>query len=195
MFTGIIEAIGKIIEIRKEGSNIHFTIASAISSELKVDQSVSHDGVCLTVVKVEDNKHVVTAVKETLDRSAFKSKKEGDEVNLERSMLMNGRLDGHLVQGHVDDTLVCSKISEKDGSWLFRFAIKNNGSRLIVEKGSVCINGVSLTVAKLSRKQFSVAIIPYTHEHTTFKNLQPGDEVNIEYDIIGKYVARMMGGR
>ncbi|MEO6167951.1 MAG: riboflavin synthase, partial [Chitinophagales bacterium] len=164
-------------------------------SELKVDESISHDGVCLTVVKVENNRHVVTAVEETLWRSSLNYKKEGDEINLERSMLLNGRLDGHIVQGHVDGMMACDKISEKNGSWIFRFHIKDAGRNLIVEKGSICINGVSLTVAKLSEKKFSVAIIPFTFEHTTFKNLKPGDEVNIEYDIIGKYVSRMMKGR
>lgn len=195
MFTGIVEATGKIINSRNEGSNIHFTIESSISSALTIDQSISHDGVCLTVVQVSGNQHVVTAVEETLRRTNFRQKKEGDELNLERSMMMNGRLDGHIVQGHVDEIAVCDKVESKDGSWIFTFKIPKAGNHLLVEKGSVSVNGVSLTVMKLAKKKFTVAIIPYTFEHTTFKNLKPGDEVNIEYDIIGKYVERMLGNR
>ncbi|MBK9732337.1 MAG: riboflavin synthase [Chitinophagaceae bacterium] len=192
MFTGIIETTGKIVELKQEGSNVHFSIESTISAALQIDQSVSHDGVCLTVVNIEGNTHTVTAVEETLQRSNLKNKQQGDAVNLERSMLMNGRLDGHLVQGHVDEVVLCSKVDEREGSWVYSFKISESKSNLLVEKGSVCINGVSLTVVKATRKKFTVVIIPYTFEHTTFKHLKPFDEVNIEYDIIGKYVERML---
>ncbi|MGB3074396.1 MAG: riboflavin synthase [Chitinophagales bacterium] len=192
MFTGIIETTGKIVELKQEGSNVHFSIESTISAALQIDQSVSHDGVCLTVVNIEGNTHTVTAVEETLQRSNLKNKQQGDAVNLERSMLMNGRLDGHLVQGHVDEVVLCSKVDEREGSWVYSFKISESKSNLLVEKGSVCINGVSLTVVKATRKKFTVVIIPYTFEHTTFKHLKPLDEVNIEYDIIGKYVERML---
>lgn len=192
MFTGIIETTGHIAAIQREGGNIHFTLESAISHALKVDQSVSHDGICLTVTAVDGNRHIVTAIDETLQRSNLRNRKVGDEINLERSMLMNGRLDGHLVQGHVDELVECTKVEEREGSRMYTFRIREAKSRLLVEKGSVCINGVSLTVVKASKKKFSVAIIPYTLEHTTFKDLKEGDQANIEYDIIGKYVARLL---
>lgn len=192
MFTGIIETTGKIVAVQPEGSNVHFTIESAISPELRIDQSVAHDGVCLTVTNINGNRHTVTAIQETLQRSNFKHKKNGDIVNLERSMLMNGRLDGHIVQGHVDQVALCTRVRAKDGSWIYAFKIKSAWSHLLVEKGSVCINGVSLTVVEAATKKFTVAIIPYTYENTNFKNLQEGDEANIEYDIIGKYLARMI---
>lgn len=192
MFTGIIEATGKIVHLLQEGSNIHFRIESPISAELKIDQSVSHDGVCLTVVSLDDNTHTVTAVEETLNRSNLKHRKVGDVMNLERSMLMNGRLDGHIVQGHVDAICICKKIKEKDGSWIFTFGVAKGKDHLLVDKGSVAINGVSLTVVNPTDKKFSVAIIPYTYEFTNFQNLEEGDEVNIEHDIIGKYVERML---
>ena len=192
MFTGIIEATGTIEDLQEEGNNIHFTIASVISSSLKVDQSVSHDGVCLTVVRVNESSHVVTAVDETLQRSNLKKKKRGGAVNLERSMMMNGRLDGHLVQGHVDEMATCKKIEERDGSWLFTFKMESGKNYLIVEKGSIAINGVSLTVVDPHKKEFKVAVIPYTFQNTGFGQMKTGEQVNIEYDIIGKYVARMM---
>ena len=192
MFTGIIESLGKIISVQDEGTNKRFTIESSISSELKIDQSVSHDGVCLTVVNVGDKQHEVIAVDETLNRSDLRRKKAGDFINLERSMMMNGRMDGHLVQGHVDDVARVKKISEKDGSWIFEFGFNQKNSDLLVDKGSVCINGVSLTVIKPSKKKFSVAIIPYTFENTNFKFLKEGEEANIEFDIIGKYVQRIL---
>jgi len=192
LFTGIIESLGKIISVQDEGTNKRFTIESSISSELKIDQSVSHDGVCLTVVNVGDKQHEVIAVDETLNRSDLRRKKAGDFINLERSMMMNGRMDGHLVQGHVDDVARVKKISEKDGSWIFEFGFNQKNSDLLVDKGSVCINGVSLTVIKPSKKKFSVAIIPYTFENTNFKFLKEGEEANIEFDIIGKYVQRIL---
>jgi riboflavin synthase len=192
LFTGIIEAAGTIEDLREEGTNIHFTIASAISASLKVDQSVSHDGVCLTVVKVNELNHVVTAVEETLTRSNLRRKKIGDPMNLERSMMMNGRLDGHIVQGHVDEIATCKKIEERDGSWLFTFKMESDKNYLVVEKGSIAINGVSLTVINPRKKDFKVTVIPYTFQNTGFGRIEKGEEVNIEYDIIGKYVARMM---
>ena len=195
MFTGIIEATGKVVTKWQEGSNVHFAVESVISPELKVDQSVAHDGVCLTVVQTLGNRHVVTAVEETLLRSNLNQLSEGDEINLERSMMLNGRLDGHLVQGHVDEVVTCNKVKALDGSWLYTFSVGKKQRNLLVEKGSVCINGVSLTVVKADKKQFSVAIIPYTFENTSFKNIRKGSKVNIEYDIIGKYVLRMLGSR
>lgn len=195
MFTGIIEATGKVVTKWQEGSNVHFAVESVISPELKVDQSVAHDGVCLTVVQTLGNRHVVTAVEETLLRSNLNKLSEGDEINLERSMMLNGRLDGHLVQGHVDEVVTCNKVKALDGSWLYTFSVGKKQRNLLVEKGSVCINGVSLTVVKADKKQFSVAIIPYTFENTSFKNIRKGSKVNIEYDIIGKYVLRMLGSR
>lgn len=192
MFTGIIETTGRIADLQRDGTNIHFTVESAISAELKIDQSVSHDGVCLTVTAIDGNRHVVTAIEETLQRSNLQYRKIGDEVNLERSMLMNGRLDGHLVQGHVDEVVKCTGVEERNGSWLYTFRIKAAKSALLVEKGSVSVNGVSLTVVKASKKKFSVAIIPYTFEHTNFHFITAGVMANIEYDIIGKYVASMM---
>ncbi len=195
MFTGIIEATGKVVTRWQEGSNVHFAVESVISPELKVDQSVAHDGVCLTVVQALGNRHVVTAVEETLLRSNLSRLSEGDEINLERSMLLNGRLDGHLVQGHVDEVVTCNKVKALEGSWLYTFSVGKKQRNLLVEKGSVCINGVSLTVVKADKKEFSVAIIPYTFENTSFKNVRKGSKVNIEYDIIGKYVLRMLGSR
>ena len=195
MFTGIIEALGRIIAISGEGSNLRFLVESLISHEFKTDQSVSHDGVCLTVVKTEGKSHEVVVVDETLKRSNLGRKKIGDFINLERAMLMNARLDGHLVQGHVDDVAVVRKVKPNDGSWTFEFEYDKRHASLLVDKGSVSINGVSLTVVKPSRKKFSVAIIPYTMENTNFHLLQEGDEVNVEFDMIGKYVQRIMSAR
>ncbi|HMP14249.1 MAG TPA: riboflavin synthase [Saprospiraceae bacterium] len=190
MFTGIIEALGTVRDIRKEGTNVHFTMASPISSELKIDQSVSHNGVCLTVVALGEGVHTVTAVEETLRRSNLGDWRVGSLVNLERAMLANARLDGHLVQGHVDATGICTQIDTRGGSWYIHFRYNPTEEHLLVDKGSVTINGVSLTVVEPANDTFSVAIIPYTYEHTTFNALQVGDRVNLEFDIIGKYIAR-----
>ncbi len=190
MFTGIIESLGIVENSRTEGSNIHFTIASDISHTLKIDQSLAHNGVCLTVVALEDGAHTVTAIQETLNRSNLGNLKTGSFVNLERAMLANARLDGHLVQGHVDTTAECVAVETLDGSWYYRFRYIPTEEHLLVDKGSICINGVSLTVVEPHDDLFSVAIIPYTYEHTTFKTLQIGNKVNLEFDIIGKYIAR-----
>lgn len=190
MFTGIIESLGTVKAIREEGSNVHFTIASTISSELKIDQSLAHNGVCLTVVAIKDGTHTVTAIQETLNRSNLGTLQVGSLVNLERAMLANARLDGHLVQGHVDTTAECLEIQTLDGSWYYRFRYIPTEEHLLVDKGSICVNGVSLTVVEPHDDVFSVAIIPYTYAHTTFKTLQVGDNVNLEFDIIGKYIAR-----
>ncbi len=195
MFTGIIESVGKIASIETEGSNYHFEIESDISSELKEDQSVSHNGVCLTVVGVKKDLHRVTAVKETLGKSNFKYLKPGDKVNLERSMPADGRFDGHIVQGHVDQVSVCKKVTNQEGSWLMEFEFQSIDGNYIVEKGSVCINGISLTCFDVSDNAFSVAIIPYTYEHTNFNGLKPGNLVNIEFDIVGKYIAKIQSGK
>lgn len=192
MFTGIIEAIGKVTAIETEGTNKHFDIKSSLSDELKIDQSVAHNGVCLTVVAVEDGIHRVTAIKETLDKSNLGLLKPGDELNLERCMLNNGRFDGHIVQGHVDQTGTVKSIEEQEGSWLFTIeheAIKGN---VTVEKGSITINGISLTCFNSTDTSFTVAIIPYTYEHTNMKQLKQGDTVNLEFDIIGKYVEKLL---
>jgi len=192
MFTGIIETLGSITNISAEGTNLHFTIQSAISKELKIDQSVAHNGVCLTVVALTEDTHTVTAIQETLEKSNMQFLKEGSKVNLERCMLMNGRLDGHIVQGHVDQTAICIKRKELDGSWEYRFQYDALNGNVTVEKGSVCINGISLTVVNSDANQFSVFIIPYTFEHTNLHEVEVGDMVNVEFDIIGKYVARMI---
>ncbi|MEM7101966.1 MAG: riboflavin synthase [Bacteroidota bacterium] len=189
MFTGIIEASGKVEAIEKEGTNFHIRISSPISNELKIDQSLSHNGVCLTVVELGELWHKVTAVDETMNRTSFKGLAEGDEINLERAMIAGARLDGHIVQGHVDGVASCSSIKDEDGSWLFTFEYVGKTDQVLVDKGSVCVNGVSLTVVNPNEVGFSVAIIPYTYEHTNFKQLEVGDIVNIEFDIIGKYIA------
>lgn len=190
MFTGIIETFGRVRSIRHEGSNTHFTIASDLANELKVDQSLSHNGVCLTVVAVQNDSYVVTAIDETLQRSNLGNIQEGDLVNLERAMVYGGRLDGHIVQGHVDDTGMCTGVEEKDGSWYYTFRYKPTPEHLLVDKGSICVNGVSLTVVLPKEDLFSVAIIPYTYEHTNFHKLVPGSMVNLEFDVLGKYLAR-----
>lgn len=191
MFTGIIESLGRVKNIEKDRSNIHFTIESVISPELSIDQSLSHDGVCLTVVAVEAGCHKVTAIEETLRRSRLGEWTVNALVNLERCMPINGRLDGHLVQGHVDDVAECLSVEDRDGSWYYTFRYQPTLEHLLVDKGSVCVNGVSLTVVAPEDDRFSVAIIPYTWEHTNFQQLQAGSRVNIEFDIIGKYVAAM----
>lgn len=192
MFTGIIESTGTITKIEKEGTNVHFTVKSPITNELKIDQSLAHDGVCLTVVALEGDEYVVTAIDETLIRSAIGDRKVGDELNLERAMISNGRLDGHIVQGHVDATGTCVGKENKDGSWIFTFEYTLTPEHLLVDKGSVCINGVSLTVVSPVENRFSVAIIPYTYEHTSFKHIEIGSKINLEFDIIGKYMAKYM---
>jgi len=191
MFTGIIEQLGEVLSIKKEQENIHFTIRAGFTSELKIDQSVAHDGVCLTVVKIENDTYIVTAIQETLIRTNLNSWISGTKVNLERCMILNERLDGHLVQGHVDTTGVCQKIEDQNGSWKFTF--KYDSPLVTVEKGSITVNGVSLTVVDSSTDSFSVCIIPYTLEHTNFHQLKVGNQVNLEFDIIGKYVTKLMG--
>lgn len=190
MFTGIIEKMGEVREIRNEGSNVHFTIASDLAGSLKIDQSLSHNGVCLTVVDIQDGAYTVTAIEETLKRSNLGDLSVGDKVNLERAMVYGGRLDGHIVQGHVDDTGVCTRIEEVDGSWYFQFRYQPTKEHLLVDKGSICINGVSLTVVNPEEDLFSVAIIPYTYEHTNFHQFAVGSKVNLEFDVLGKYLAR-----
>jgi riboflavin synthase len=192
MFTGIIESIGKIQSIDNQGTNKVFRITSPLSGELKVDQSLSHNGVCLTVEAIQDGIHQVTAIDETLKKTNLGDWKTGDLVNLERCMVMNGRLDGHIVQGHVDSTATCIDRKEKAGSWEFRFAFPPKFSTLIIEKGSICLNGISLTVFNVKKKHFTIAVIPYTFEHTNIKDIFPGNKVNLEFDMIGKYVSRLM---
>ncbi len=195
MFSGIVETMGRVVEIRDEQSNKHFTLEAAFTGELKIDQSVSHNGVCLTVVELTENTYTVTAMHETLVKSNLGSLKIGDHVNLERSMRPDALLDGHIVQGHVDRTAVCTAVTEADGSWYYAFEYDPDEEKegmLTVEKGSVAVNGVSLTVVDSRRGGFRVAIIPYTHEHTNFKYLVPGSVVNLEFDIIGKYIARLI---
>ena len=197
MFSGIIEEAAVVVALRKEQENLHLTMTCSFVDELKIDQSVAHNRVCLTVVELTDKTYTVTAIKETLDRTNLGVLAVGSKVNLERSMIMNGRLDGHIVQGHVDQTAVCTEVKEADGSWYFTFAYdfdKEMAKRgyMTVDKGSVTVNGVSLTVCNPTDNSFQVAIIPYTYEHTNFHQIQVGSVVNIEFDIIGKYVSRMM---
>lgn len=190
MFTGIIETNGTIVGVERDRQNVHFTVSSSISSELKIDQSLAHDGVCLTVVELGRGTHTVTAIRETIDRTRLSEWRADGVVNLERAMIAGARLDGHLVQGHVDTTAACLAVEEAEGSWYFTFGYDTDD--VLVDKGSVCVNGVSLTVVEPTEDTFKVAIIPYTYEHTNFKQLRPGDRVNIEFDIIGKYIARQM---
>ena len=190
MFTGIIETIGEVSKITTDGSNFNFTIKSPISKLLKIDQSVSHNGVCLTVVELHENAHVVTAIQETLNKTNLKELNVGSKVNLERCTKIGDRLDGHIVQGHVDGLAICKQIQNRNGSWEFSFDGEKEVERLTVDKGSISINGVSLTVVETKGQQFSVAIIPYTFENTIFNEIKVGDSVNIEYDIIGKYVMK-----
>lgn len=196
MFSGIVEEAAKVVAIRKENENVHLTINCSFVKELKIDQSIAHNGVCLTVVDLTEDTYTVTAIKETLDRSNLGLLKINDKVNLERSMLMNGRLDGHIVQGHVDQTASCSKIEEADGSWYFTFEYEYDKEMakkgyFTVDKGSATVNGVSLTVFNTTDNSFQVAIIPYTFEHTNFHQLKEGSIVNLEFDIIGKYISRI----
>lgn len=192
MFTGIIETLGRVKNIKKEGDNVHFTIESSITKELKIDQSVSHNGVCLTVVDINGIDYKVTAIDETLQKTNLNTLKVDDVVNLERAMKLGARLDGHIVQGHVDQVASCISAEQLDGSWVFTFEYDKNLSNVTIEKGSITVNGVSLTVVNSQLNAFSVAIIPYTYEHTNFKALSKGSIVNLEFDVIGKYVARLM---
>ena len=190
MFTGIIEELAKIVKIEKEGSNLNICLHSSISQELKIDQSVAHNGVCLTVTAIHDDRYWVTAVEETLKKSNLGDLNEKDVINLERSVRVGDRLDGHIVQGHVDTVGFVRQIEEKEGSWMYHFAFDKAHHQLIVPKGSICINGVSLTIVDTGTDFFSVTIIPYTYEHTNFKHLKPGSKVNLEFDILGKYIQK-----
>jgi riboflavin synthase len=197
MFSGIVEDAATVVAIEHDKGNIHLTMSCSFVNELKIDQSISHNGVCLTVVKKTADDYTVTAIKETLERSNLGLLKVGDKVNLERSMLMNGRLDGHIVQGHVDQTAVCTNVSEADGSWYYTFEYEfdkdmSQQGYMTVEKGSVCVNGVSLTVCNSQKNTFEVAIIPYTHDFTNFGQIEKGTVVNLEFDIIGKYISKLM---
>ena len=191
MFTGIIENLSEIKEIVEEGDNLSISFYSNITDELKIDQSVSHNGICMTVVKIENNIYNVTAIKETILKSSIKNWKVGDLINIERAMKLGDRLDGHMVQGHVDQTAICKKILEENGSWYFDFEY-DKSDNLTIEKGSIAINGVSLTVVNSNQNTFSVAIIPYTYNHTNFKNISIGDLVNLEFDMIGKYISKII---
>ena len=191
MFTGIIETLGRVEKIEKDRENINLTIQTNITDELKIDQSIAHNGVCLTVVAISGKNYVVTAIKETLDKTNLGHLSENDLLNIERAMKLGDRLDGHIVQGHVDQTAVCSEVLENDGSWIFTFVYDANANNITIEKGSVTVNGVSLTVVDSKKNQFSVAIIPYTYTHTGFSKFKKGTIVNLEFDVIGKYVARL----
>ncbi len=190
MFTGIIEQLAEVVVLKKEGGNLHISLKSTITSELKIDQSMAHNGVCLTIVGIDGDNYTVTAIKETLERSNLGLLQVGSKVNLERCLQIGGRFDGHIVQGHVDQIAICTEIKEENGSHLFTFEHKQSDN-ITVEKGSVCVNGVSLTVINSKDNSFSVAIIPYTFEHTNFQNIAIGDAVNIEFDTLGKYIAKM----
>lgn len=192
MFTGIIESVGFVKNLEQEKENLHITIESNFTSELKIDQSIAHDGVCLTIVNIHGKEYTVTAIKETLDKSNLKYLTVGSEINLERAMILGARLDGHIVQGHVDQTAVCTNIIEENGSWIFSFEYDNAYNNITIEKGSITINGVSLTVVNSQKNSFSVAIIPYTYEFTNFHTFKIGTVVNLEFDVIGKYVARLL---
>ena len=200
MFSGIVEEAAQVVALQADKGKLHLTMRCTFVNELKIDQSVAHNGVCLTVVSKTADTYTVTAVQETLERSNLGKLKVGDKVNLERSMLMNGRLDGHIVQGHVDQTAVCTEVREADGSWYYTFTYRFDKTMarqgyLTVEKGSVCVNGVSLTVCNSKDDSFQVAIIPYTHDHTNFCQMEQGTVVNLEFDIVGKYISRMMAYR
>ncbi|WNH08730.1 riboflavin synthase [Thalassobellus suaedae] len=192
MFTGIIENIGVVSGLKKELDNLHITIKSPITKELKVDQSVAHNGVCLTVVKIVDDLYTVTAIKETLDKTSLGTIEINDKVNLERAMRLGDRLDGHIVQGHVDQTAICTNVEEANGSWVFTFSYDSSLNNITIEKGSITINGTSLTVVNSKKDSFSVAIIPYTYEHTNFHTFKKGTVVNLEFDVLGKYVAKLL---
>ncbi len=190
MFSGIVESLGKVEHIEHDGSNVHFTISSSVSNESYIDQSIAHNGACLTVVKKEPGKHVVTAIKETMDLTNLGSWKVGTLVNIERCVVANQRMDGHFVQGHIDTVGECLQIEQLDGSWYFQFSFDPSFTKLIVSKGSITVNGISLTVIDPAKDHFKVGIIPYTYEHTNFKDLKEGSKVNLEFDILGKYIQR-----
>ena len=192
MFTGIIEELGEVTALVKDQDNLNITVRSKLSKELKIDQSLAHNGVCLTVVKLGEDSHTITAIKETIDKSSIGNLNVGDKVNLERAMKLDARLDGHIVQGHVDQTAVCTEIIELDGSWVYTFRYENTYNNLTIEKGSITVNGVSLTVVNSKPGSFSVAIIPYTYENTNFHQINRNERVNLEFDMIGKYVARLL---
>ena len=192
MFTGIIESLGQVAKLEKEGGNLHITIKAGIANELKIDQSVAHNGVCLTVVAVNGDTYTVTAIQETLQKSNLGLLTVGDHVNLERSMVLGDRLDGHIVQGHVDQTAVCTAVQTLEGSWVYTFEYDSKLNNVTIEKGSVSVDGVSLTVVDSGENTFSVAIIPYTYDHTRFRDYKVGSVVNLEFDVIGKYVARLL---
>lgn len=192
MFSGIIEGLGEVTAIRKEQSNLHVTVKAPFTKELKVDQSIAHNGVCLTVVDIKNDNYTVTAIDETLQKTNIGLLNIGDQINLERCLRVGDRLDGHIVQGHVDQRAVCTKMEETNGSWTFTFEYDATKNNVTVEKGSVCVNGVSLTVVNSQNNSFSVCIIPYTFEHTNFKTIKPSSIVNIEFDILGKYIARLL---
>ncbi|MFY8214651.1 MAG: riboflavin synthase [Flavobacterium sp.] len=193
MFTGIIETLGTLVEVKKDQENLHLTVQSALTPELKIDQSVAHNGVCLTVVSKTDSTYTVTAIQETCLKTNIESWAVGDAINLERAMLLGARLDGHIVQGHVDQTGICTEIKEAEGSWYFSFEYDSSMQNITIEKGSITVNGVSLTVVNSKENAFSVAIIPYTYAHTNFHSFQVGTKVNLEFDVIGKYVSRLNG--
>ena len=195
MFTGIIETLGTLVDVKKDQENLHLTVQSSLTNELKIDQSVAHNGVCLTVVSKTDSTYTVTAIQETCLKTNIESWAVGEVINLERAMLLGARLDGHIVQGHVDQTGICTEIREADGSWYFSFAYDPSLHNITIEKGSITVNGVSLTVVNSQANAFSVAIIPYTYEHTNFHAFKVGTQVNLEFDVIGKYVSRLHGLR
>jgi riboflavin synthase len=195
MFTGIIESLGTVKEIRQDQDNLHLTISSKLTPELKIDQSVAHNGICLTVVALEADSYTVTAIRETVDKTNIGDWKTGNSVNLERAMKLGDRLDGHIVQGHVDQTGICKSVENANGSWYYTFEYDESLNNITIEKGSITVNGVSLTVVNSKKNEFSVAIIPYTYEHTNFNSFQVGTKVNLEFDVIGKYVARLNGLR
>ncbi|MGC1205080.1 MAG: riboflavin synthase [Flavobacteriaceae bacterium] len=192
MFTGIIEDIGVVSNLKQELDNLHITIKSTLTDELKIDQSVAHNGVCLTVVNINNDEYTVTAIKETLDKTSLNTLKVSDKVNLERAMKLGDRLDGHIVQGHVDQTAICKNIEDANGSWVFTFSYDSKLNNITIEKGSVTVNGTSLTVVNSKKDSFSVAIIPYTYKHTNFNSFKKGTVVNLEFDVLGKYVSRLL---
>ncbi len=195
MFTGIIEDLGLVKALEQDQDNLHISIKSGITQELKIDQSVSHNGICLTVVSITDDEYTVTAIKETIDKTNIGTLRVEDVVNLERAMKLGDRLDGHIVQGHVDQTGICEQITNQNGSWLFQFSYDDTLGNVTIEKGSITVNGVSLTVVDSGKNSFSVAIIPYTFEHTNFKNLNKGSKVNLEFDVLGKYIQKLYEAR
>lgn len=191
MFTGIIESLGIIKELKKEHDNLHITVASTLTSEIKIDQSIAHNGICLTVVAIHNDSYTVTAIQETIVKTTISEWKVGDLINLERAMKLGDRLDGHIVQGHVDQTGTCKSVTESNGSWFFTFEYDKSLSNITIEKGSITVNGVSLTVVNSKENEFSVAIIPYTYDNTNFKTLVIGSKINLEFDVVGKYISKL----